>query len=157
MAHANPGLRPGLSSAVPTGLSMMTIGSHADARRGTRGWLQATEGLFFFPSQRIRDLTGQAQGIKGLGQNGGHRQVRERAVVDGLHFCRQQHNGDVAGGAGGPELAQHGRSVHGRHHHVEQDGVRLMLLRAFNRLRSAVGLDHFPARHDLQTLRGRLP
>jgi hypothetical protein len=32
MAHANPGLRPGLSSAVPTGLNFMIVGSNADTK-----------------------------------------------------------------------------------------------------------------------------
>jgi hypothetical protein len=32
MAHANPGLRPGLSSAVPTGLNFMIVDSNADTK-----------------------------------------------------------------------------------------------------------------------------
>ena len=92
-----------------------------------------------------------------FGQDGGHRQMRKRAIVDGLHFCGQQHDRNVAGGAGGPELAQHGGSVHCRHHHVEQDSVWLMPSRAFNCLRAAIGLEHIPPSHRLQAERRGLP
>ncbi len=48
------------------------------------------EAVSAFPSQRVRDLAGQAQGIKRFEQNGGDGQVRKRAILNGLHLCRQQ-------------------------------------------------------------------
>jgi hypothetical protein len=70
--------------------------------------------------------------------------------LNGLHLGSEKNNGDVTGGACCPELGQHGRAIHRRHHHVEQDGVRLMLLSAFNRLRTTVCLDHIPPGHRAQ-------
>ena len=52
--------------------------------------------------------------------------------------------------SGGRVLAQFAKgrgTVHSRHHHVEQDGVRLMLRGAGHSLRSGAGHDHFPSRH----------
>ena len=62
--------------------------------------------------------------------------------------------GMLRGGGILAQLAEGGGAVHAGHHHVEQDGVGLVLGGASQALRAGAGHDHFPAGNAFQAERG---
>ena len=53
-------------------------------------------------------------------------------------------------------LGQHCGPVHGRHHDIKQDRIRLMPRGAFNGLGAAISFNHVPPSHGMQAVRRRV-
>ncbi len=80
-------------------------------------------------SQELPHRVGQGEGVERLGDHGARAQLLEPLDL-GRHRGRgQEDHGDGRGLRVGAQRGEGGGPIHGRHHHVQEDGVRTRVLR----------------------------
>ena len=89
-------------------------------------------------------------GSKGFNKHGLHAQIGEPRADRCLHLGGQQQHRNLRGGRILAQFPKGRWSIHSRHHHIQQNGIRLIFGGARQSLRTGTRHGHFPARHGLQ-------